>query len=541
MSLLNVAGRVLRELRTSLENPSTPLSYPAEWLLDIFNGGRTDAGIRVSEMTALEVVTVYACVDLVSGAIGALPLHVYERMYDEATGRMSKRLAIEQDVYELLEDEPNEEMSSFDLRKTLQCHAMLWGNAYAEISRDGAGRIRALWPRNPAQTRPRRDTADGAIFYETSDGMPMEGSSSARPTRAIPKENMIHLKGLSLDGHLGRDVIQLARQAIGLSLAMEKFGAKFFGNGTVPGMVLQHPGTLSPKASENLRRSIQEALGGENMHRPFVLEEGMKVEPLGTEPEKAQMVQARDANVIEIARLFHVPPHMIGVVQTTTRATAEQVGTEFVNYTLAPWLAAWQQELRRKLMPRPPIGRGAGKRFVILFDTHSLTFPDGDARRSFYASAKQWGWMSTNDIRAMEHMNPIDDPSADEYWQPVNMIAAGSMPQVKPGRKEGEDKPEPGPDVGNRALDSYFRVFSDAIRRAALRRNNDFKGFTQALEPILLATSDLVLGAPDQVVVDSWMLDLHQRSTAWAGKPDPAAEWDRTLEFLRRNPPHAVQ
>ena len=502
MSFLGAAGRVLREFRTSLENPSTPLSYPAEWLLDIFNGGRTDSGIRVSEMTALQVVTVYACVDLISGAVAALPLQVFERIYDEESGRISKRLAVEQDVYELLEDEPNAEMSSFDLRKTLQAHALLWGNAFAEIQRDGGNRPVAIWPRNPARTRPYR-LANNKLVFKTTEGVDehtdiMSSVPNPGPERTIQAEDMVHLRGLALDGRLGQDVIQLARQAIGLSLAMEKFGAKFFGNGAIPGLVLEHPGVLKPQAKENLKRSVQEALGGENIHRPFVLEEGIKVQPIGTDPEKAQMMQARDSNVIEIARLFHVPPHMVGVVQTTTRATAEQIGTEFVNYTLSPWLASWQQELRRKLLPRPVLGRNAGRQFVVLFDTHSLTFPDGDARRNFYASAKQWGWMSSNDIRAMEHMNPVDDPAADAYWMPVNMVEMGKPAPTPANPDAGGDNGATDDKPSDRGMRIYRPLLRDALVRWQTRSNGNRTAevFQRIFEPVFTAISqDLEMGA----------------------------------------------
>src|SRR5579862_4770182 len=158
----------IQEFRTSLENPQTPLSYPQEWLLDIFNGGRTDSGIRVSEMTALQVTTVWACVNLISSAVGYLDLEVKEKTRAE-DGRNSFRTADEHSLYDLLETTPNPEMSAYTLRKTTQAHALLWGNLYIELQRDASSRIIAMWPRNPARIRPHR--ASEQFLVTTSDGI----------------------------------------------------------------------------------------------------------------------------------------------------------------------------------------------------------------------------------------------------------------------------------------------------------------------------------------------------------------------------------
>src|SRR5574337_2177809 len=219
MGVLEALKRGYHEFRSSLENPSTPLSYPAEWLLDIFNGGRTDSGIRVSEMTALQVSTVLSCVNLISGAIGFLELGVYERILARDK-RAGKRIAYDHDLYDILDNEPNEEMSSYTFRKTLQAHALLWGNLYAEIQRDNSNRIVALWPRNPARIRPQRAMQDfnikgelvhaGELFYSTTEGTssteinPEAPQDSPGPARAIHRNDVLHIPGLALDGRLGQ-------------------------------------------------------------------------------------------------------------------------------------------------------------------------------------------------------------------------------------------------------------------------------------------------------------------------------------------------
>ncbi|MGH9522723.1 MAG: phage portal protein [Terriglobales bacterium] len=416
----------LKELRSSLENPATPLSFPAEWLLDIFQGGRTDSGIRVSELTALQVTTVYACVDIISSNIARLPLNVYEITGDDAS-----RLAREQDLHWLLHSEPNEEMTSFVFRKAMQCHALLWSNAYAEVERDAMGRPVALWPLSPAQTKPRRATEGfswtayngefitvkaGELFYSTT-----EGGTSHFPERPIHRLDMIHILGLSLDGRIGKEVVELSRQAIGLSLAAEKFGGKFFANGLRPSGVVTLPQNMKEQAVENFKRSLQESCGGENLQRPMVLEEGMTWTQQTTAPNDAQFLETRKFQREEHCAIFHVPPHMVGESGGTNRSTAEQLGMEFLTYTLSPWLEPWKQEMHRKLFPQR--GRTANK-FYPDFDVEDLMYPDADSRGKYYATLKQWGIANTDDIRRKLKWNPVGGKAGQTLWMPVNMMDA---------------------------------------------------------------------------------------------------------------------
>lgn len=497
--VLHEARRSMAETRTSLENPQTPLSYPAEWLLDIFNGGRTDSGIRVSEMTALQVSTVFACVMLISKSIACLPLGVYERIVGKDK-RMAKRLAWEHDAFDLLRKEPNDEMSSMTLRKTLQAHALLWGNCYAEIQRDNGNRPVAIWPRNPARTRPVRATIDtrlaggtvkaGRLFYKTTEGMDEVSyddspENSIGPERSILADDIIHVQGLALDGRLGQSVVQLSRQAIGLSLAAEKFGSKLFANGAIAQQVLKHPGKLSQTARETLKRSWQEAQGGENVHRTAVLEEGMDVSQISFDPDKTQVLQTRAFQQGEVCAVFGVPPHMVGNSEKSNRANTEQLGLEYVTFCIKPWCTQFEQEFDRKLFPN--MGRTANK-FFVLHDTRQLTMPDAASRESFYASGKQWGYLSTNDIREMEHMNPVDDPSADAYWMPINMQDAAEPQEQDP--KPDDPGNEGGDKLGQRFTRAYFRLFRDAFGRILMRSNADSSVFRRAFLPVFLTIGE---------------------------------------------------
>lgn len=510
----------ISEFRTSLENPQTPLSFPAEWLLDIFNGGRTDSGIRVSELVALQVSTVFACVELKGGAIGSLDFHIFEKQI-ASDGRTSRRIAHDHDLWDLLHDEPNSEMSSFTLRKAVQAHRMLWGNGYIEIQRDGGNRAVALWPRNPAKMKLRRATENflingelvnrGDLFYATTEGMEMtpiyaeetmnEGHTSER---AILPADMIHLPGLALDGRLGQDVVELGRNAIGLSLALEKFGGKFFGNGALGYGVFELPGTLQPEDFEVFKREVQEAWGGENVQRPLILEGGVKYSPTSTKPNEGQFIEARNNQIAEVCRIMgNVPPHMVGVTEKSSRANVEQIGQEFLTFSLRPDLMCWTQEFRRKLFPRASTGRNAGRKFGVFFDTWPLVTPEASDLRTFIQAMVQWGVWAPNDARERLQDNPINSGAADSTWMQINMAPVDQLyttPALPSGSEEDqEDDSEPaeqkkkgkrGLTMVDRVSQAYFRLFNDAFGRISARSNIDLKSFRQAFLPVLVSIGE---------------------------------------------------
>ncbi|HEY3972331.1 MAG TPA: phage portal protein [Candidatus Sulfotelmatobacter sp.] len=521
---------LISETRTSLENPQTPLSYPSEWLLDIFNGGRTDSGIRVSEMTALQVSTIWACCEIKGGAIGALELKIFEKLVTDS-GRLKRRIAHDHDYWDLLEHEPNSEMSAFTMKKTVQVHRMLWGNGYIEIQRDRSGRIIALWPRNPARIRPHRviapipvTTSDGIVLtarpgqmvYVTTEGMETESMNPESPSfdaagphgdRYIFPEDVMHIPGLSLDGRIGQDVIQLARNAVGLALATEKFGAKFFGNGAIGRGVFKIPGTLTPEDMANLRKEVQEAWGGENANRPMVLDSGMEYVATSTKPNEAQFLETREHEVIELCRIFTTPPHMVGVTEKTSRANTEQIGQEFLTFSLAPDLCAWEQEVKRKMLPSPDRGRNAAKRFGVFFDTWPLVTPSANDLRAFVQAMIQWGVWEPNDARERMHMNPLDTPAADSTWMQINMAPVDQLFETPalPGAGDDENN-EPADDGAKpgskkrtarteellvaRLSRAYSRVFRDAFGRICRRSQADESTFRQVFLPVLVSIGE---------------------------------------------------
>ncbi len=382
----------------------------------------------------------FAAVNIISDGVSSLPLHIYQRA--KIGGRASKNIATDNAMYTLVNQEPNPEMTSAVFFKTLMVHDLLWGNAYAEIQKDQNGQRVAIWPRNPARTRPIRILKPlmldgdllppGTMLYETSDQM-MDSSSyvvdqnpemqNVGLKRLVLAENMIHVPGLSLDGRLGQSTVWLARQAFGLALATEKFGAKFFGNGGRPSGILTLPSKMSSIDTETLKRSFAEAHGGENQFRVAVLEDGVKYTKIAATPEEGQMLETRKYEREEICAIFGVPAHMVCAQEKGGKSNVEQSSIEFVLYCLHPWLNRWEQELGRKLFSNT--GRSAGKYFAK-FDTRKLMYPDAAARSTFYSQGKQWGFLNTNMILELEDMNPVEDPKVGEtFWQPINMQDAG--------------------------------------------------------------------------------------------------------------------
>lgn len=366
--------------------------------------GRTTSGKPVNERTAMQTTAVYACVRILAEAVASLPLHVYE--YQDDGG---KKLVHDHPLYYLLHDEPNPEMTSFVFRETLMSHLLIWGNAYAQIIRDGAGRVLGLYPLLPDKMDVQRDDR-GNIYYvysRNSDENPMFKEYGDIRLKA---EDVLHIPGLGFDGLIGYSPIAMAKNAVGMTLACEEYGASFFANGANPGGVLEHPGVL--KDPSKVRESWNSVYRGvNNAHKIAVLEEGMKYQQIGIPPEEAQFLETRKFQINEIARLYRIPPHMVGDLDKSSFSNIEQQSLEFVKYTLDPWVIRWEQSLQRSLL----LPGEKGKYFIKL-NVDGLLRGDYQSRMNGYAVGRQNGWFSANDIREMENMNPISDEQGGNLY-----------------------------------------------------------------------------------------------------------------------------
>ena len=379
--------------------------------------GSSAAGKSVNERSAMQMTAVYACVRILSESIAGLPLHMYQ--YEEDG---SKKKAVEHPLYHLLHDEPNPEMTSFIFRETLMSHLLLWGNAYAQIIRNGKGDIIALYPLMPNRMKVERDTK-GQLYYEyqtlKEDAPTMKGA-----VYQLDPSEVLHVPGLGFDGLVGYSPIAMAKNAIGLAIAAEEYGSKFYANGAAPSGVLEHPNVLKDPAK--VRDSWNAAFGGSsNAHRVAVLEEGMKYTPISISPNEAQFLETRKFQINEIARIFRVPPHMVGDLEKSSFSNIEQQSLEFVKYTLNPWVCRWEQALQRALLDDDE-----KVKYFFRFNVEGLLRGDYQSRMNGYATARQNGWMYANDIRELENLDRIPaELGGDLYLVNGNMLPLSQVEQ----------------------------------------------------------------------------------------------------------------
>ena len=385
--------------------------------------GGSSSGRRVTETSAMQMTAVYSCVRILSEAVASLPLHVYLRT-DSGTEK-----AIEHPLYRVLHDEPNPEMTSFIFRETLMTHLLLWGNAYAQIIRNGKGEVIGLYPLMPERMKVDRDES-GHIFYEymVNDS---DAPLNKKSTVTLNESDVLHIPGLGFDGLVGYSPIAMAKNAIGMAIATEEYGAKFFANGATPSGILEYPGTV--KNPEAMRESWSKGFSGSNSHKIAILEEGMKYTPISISPNEAQFLETRKFQINEIARIFRVPPHMVGDLEKSSFSNIEQQSLEFVKYTLDPWVTRWEQSITRRLFTEEE-----KKKYFVKFNVDGLLRGDYQSRMNGYATARQNGWMSANDIRSLENLDKIPEEAGGDLY----LINGNMLPLNKAGAFAKEDKEE---------------------------------------------------------------------------------------------------
>ena len=388
--------------------------------------GNSTSGKRVNERSSMQMTAVYSCVRILSEAVASLPLLVYEQ-----SDSHSQR-ARDHPLYFLLHDEPNPEMTSFIFRETLMTHLLLWGNAYAQIIRNGKGEVVALYPLMPDRMKVDRDE-DGQLFYEYQVSKADPSINTTGTVRLHPQD-VLHIPGLGFDGLVGYSPIAMAKNAIGMAIACEEYGAKFFAHGAAPSGVLEHPGVL--KDPSKLRDSWQATFGGSaNSGKVAVLEEGVKYTPISIAPEQAQFLETRKFQINEIARIFRIPPHMVGDLEKSSFSNIEQQSLEFVKYTLDPWVSRWEQAMTKILLTPDE-----KKKYTIKFNVDGLLRGDYQSRMNGYAIARQNGWMSANDIRRLEELDPIpEEAGGDLYLVNGNMLPLQQAGSFYSGKEEDDE------------------------------------------------------------------------------------------------------
>jgi HK97 family phage portal protein len=550
-------GRVLRA--NPLENPAVPLSSPAGWLAELFGGAPTSAGLQVNEHTAMQLTSVYACINVLASAFASLPCELLERK-----GK-AKQPAYDQDLYDLLAIEPNPEMSAVSFFGSLMCCAALLGNGYAQIQWDSPTTRNtpvALWPMHPRHVRPRRNEKTRLLEYLVT----VDGKESI-----VAARDMIHVPGLTMDGFVGIDPIRAAKQSIGTGLAATKHIGGFFGRGSRPSGILKRtqvpvqPGTLGAKtsneATDQLRESWERANAGDSQGRTAVLPAGWDWQAVSITPEQAQFLQIMQYTRTEIAGLWQIPPHMIGDTTRLSNANGQSEALNFLSFTLRPWIVRFESEIQRKLLPKR--GRNAGK-FTVRFDTTEMLRLDFASLIQAVAMGRQWGLYNANEGRAKLGDNPIEGPAGDQYLVPLNMVTAEQLAaqptetepdagDVDPNEPTNQDDVPSGNGGQNqrklldRLADAYRRLFRDAAGRLQARGVRNADTVQQIFGPVLASIAEeserqarglFRLSAEQDLGTEKLLRDtvrqLEKRAASWTATTADA-DADAALQYCVRS------
>jgi HK97 family phage portal protein len=391
----------------NIENPNTPIT--GIQLAEILAGGNVStAGVTVTQERATSTTTFIACVKILAETIGMLPLPVYR------VKNRGRERAPEHPIYQLLHNRPNPELSPFLFREMLQGHLALRGNAYAEIETNNAGEIIGLWPLLPHRVQPIRENGEKKYVVQLNSGASV----------SLRSDQVMHIPAFGYDGIQGYSPLTVLRHALGLAIATEEFGARFFGNGSRPGGVITRPKEApkwSPDAKSSFKRSWEEAHAGlTNSQRVAILEEGMDWKQIGISPDDSQFLQTRGFQVTEIARFFRIPLHMLGHLERSSFNNIEQQSIDFIQHAVGPWMARWESVINHDLFDEADRGT-----YYAQFLVTALLRGDSAARSAYYRQRFAMGTYSQNDIRELENEDPI--PGGDRYFVPMNMVPSDRL------------------------------------------------------------------------------------------------------------------
>ncbi len=382
---------------------------PKDWLLEALGARETKTGIRVTKETAMRSSAVYGCVRIISESIAYLPFFTYKRL------DRGKEKAIDHPLFDILRLVPNEDMTSFIYRETMLAHLLLWGNSYSQIIRNRLGEVTQLYPLLPDKMKV--EIIDGEVIYTYNN-------------KLVDKDKILHIPGLSFNGILGKSPISYAREAIGLGLALEQFGAEFFSSGTNISGVIEHPKSLKPKTYKSLSDSLREKYSGlGKTHRLMLLEEGMKYVKTTIPPEDSQFIESRKYQIEDIARIFRVPLHLLQNLDRATFDNIEHQSIDFIVHTIGPWMERIEQSVNTKLYSKEE-----RKKYFSEFKVEGFLRGDMETRYRSYDIARRNGWFSADDIRELENMNPLPDGQGEIYLVPLNMMDVKQIGKFTAGR-----------------------------------------------------------------------------------------------------------
>jgi len=480
MSILTL---LIKNLTYTFSSIGKTFSQPSFWALSDALGSVSNSGTKVTHQNALGVSAYYSGVTRISQTVAQLPLILYRR---EARG---KARAIDEQLYSVLHDEPNPYMTAFTFRETLQGHLLTWGNAFAEIEWDMSGSqpvAQALYPLRPDQMQLELKNGEVVYRYTVPSG----------ETVTLSSKQVLHIPGFGFDGLIGYDPITLHREALGLSKACEEFGARFFKNGSsLRGVISLNEvlrGEEGKKAHERMRESWDTIYSGlSNSHRVAILEGGASYKDIGIPPNNAQFLETRNFQVLEVARMLNIPPHKLGHLSDATFSNIEHQNIEFVVDTLQPWLKRWEQEIRRKLI--------FDRAYFAEFLVDGLLRGDIKSRYEAYSIGREKGWLSANDVRELENMNPID--GGDIYMVPLNMMPANMVTDVsteKSMKAMSDIANRRAAQLRKRTAERYRPALIDVMQRAVAHEARKVK-----------SAAHKHLSTKDSLTLQAWLQDFY--------------------------------
>lgn len=480
----------------------------------------TAAGVAVEETNALQCADVFKCVRVIAETAASIPLILYQRLEEGGKERAENHY-----LFDILKTEPNPLMTSMAYREVILNHLLTWGNHYSQIIRNGLGRVFSLWPLRPDRMQVKKDPdSDYGLIYRY------------RPTGGsvvnLPMEDVLHIAGLGFNGIIGYSPIALHRETIALNMAAAEFSARFFGNDATPGGFFEHPNKLSPQAHDHLKKSIQEKYSGlKNKWNFMILEEGTKWNTATIPMKDAQFIDIRKYSRTDICGIFRVPPHMIGDLERATFSNIEQQSLDFVTNTLRPWCVRIEQGFDKKLLG--PIEKG---RYFTEHLLEGLLRGDIKSRYEAYAIGRNWGWLSADDIREIENMNPLPDEQGKVYLIPLNMVPADQVGKTPPKPKQDGNVIDVQPidqklipqkkseeqeaiEIRKRLMLSFRRLFEDGTARImrreiiALKRalnrpdydsfNRDIDDFYKELPLFIMNTMSPIVSSFNELASES--------------------------------------
>ena len=421
MELISLLTRIKKAYKALISNDYTMEDWDKD-VRDSTRGYLVQSGVKVNEENALKYTAVYACIRVLSETLASLPLHVYRK---RTTGGGQDR-ATDHPLYDILHAVPNDEMPSMTWRETAMAHVLTGGNCYSEIILNRRGEVASLYPIPWTQMKPVRNLKTREIEYELSDRGRIE---------TLPAAKILHIPGLGFNGIKGYSPIRMAMESIGLGLAAESFGARFFGSGTHLGGIIEHPQGMSDEAFNRLKKSFEEEYGGlQKSHGTIILEEGAKYNKLGMPLDEAQFLETRKFQKTEIAGIYRVPPHMIADLEKATFSNIEHMSLEFLMYSMRPWIYRWEQYMNWKLFSLAERkDRGLFTEFAIT----ALLRGDTKSQAEALHIARQDGIVNADEWREMIGMNPQEGNAGKVYLANGNLRSTEALAKEPAGTTKG--------------------------------------------------------------------------------------------------------